>query len=267
MTFMPFAQRFDDIDQPLEEIIVTGGNRDVFRANAETCGFALFGGLRRNIDSDRAAILELQRGRLTGFGNGCRHDVHRRRADELGDEEVCRALVEFERRADLLDATGRQHDDPVGKRHRRSFGAPPVDPRRPDPEERTHQRRDRLRLLVRVRRVALVHHGHVAHPCCRERSAADDRLPLEPLNRTQPVLVERPRREVADRRVEPPGLLEEDALVGRDGHRSPSRCPSALRSAPGGWKPWVGWSSCCGSPRSTRPRAAGAQATVLARLS
>jgi hypothetical protein len=36
-------------------------------------------------------------------GDLCRDDVHGRRADELGDEEVGRALVEFQRRADLLD--------------------------------------------------------------------------------------------------------------------------------------------------------------------
>ena len=33
-----------------------------------------------------------------------RQHVHRRRADEAGDEEVGRAVVEVERRADLLDA-------------------------------------------------------------------------------------------------------------------------------------------------------------------
>ena len=35
------------------------------------------------------------------------------------------------------------------------------------------------------------------------------------------------------------------------GGRGASRCASALRSAPGGCDPCVGWSSCCGSPSRT----------------
>ena len=41
-------------------------------------------------------------------------EVHARRADEAGDEGVVRILVEIDRRADLLDAAGAQHHDPVG---------------------------------------------------------------------------------------------------------------------------------------------------------
>ena len=44
------------------------------------------------------------------------------------------------------------------------------------------------------------------------------------------------------------------------------RWARALRSAPGGWLPLRGWSSCWGSPRSTSERPAGETATVLARL-
>ena len=45
-------------------------------------------------------------------------EIHLRRADEAGDEVVCRRVVEFHRRADLLDLAGVQHDDLVGERHR-----------------------------------------------------------------------------------------------------------------------------------------------------
>ena len=37
---------------------------------------------------------------------------------KLGDEEVGRAVVEFERRADLLDPAGVHDDDAVGHGHR-----------------------------------------------------------------------------------------------------------------------------------------------------
>jgi zinc and cadmium transporter len=43
--------------------------------------------------------------------------VHRRRADEAGDEAVGRAVVELQRRADLLDAAVVHHDDAVGHGH------------------------------------------------------------------------------------------------------------------------------------------------------
>ena len=45
---------------------------------------------------------------------------------------------------------------------------------------------------------------------------------------------------------------------------SSSRWASAERPAPGGWAPWVGWSSCCGSPRSTTELAPCADARTLA---
>ena len=45
-------------------------------------------------------------------------EIHPRRADEAGDEEVGGMVVEIERRADLLDHAGAQHDDAVGERHR-----------------------------------------------------------------------------------------------------------------------------------------------------
>ena len=48
---------------------------------------------------------------------------------------------------------------------------------------------------------------------------------------------------------------------------SPSRWPRAETSAPGGWTPWTGWSSCRGSPSRTRLSAARqTTARVFARL-
>src|SRR5579883_2498106 len=40
-----------------------------------------------------------------------RNEIHRGRADEAGDEEIGRAVIEFERRADLLHATVMHDDD------------------------------------------------------------------------------------------------------------------------------------------------------------
>ncbi len=41
----------------------------------------------------------------------------RRRANKAGDEDIVGVLVEIDRRADLLDTTRPQHDDPVGHGH------------------------------------------------------------------------------------------------------------------------------------------------------
>ena len=46
------------------------------------------------------------------------HEVHLRRADEAGDEQVGRMVVELERGADLLDDAALQHHDLVGQGHR-----------------------------------------------------------------------------------------------------------------------------------------------------
>ena len=58
------------------------------------------------------------RGLRPGLLDLCRQYVHRRRADELGDEQVAGSLVELHRRADLLDVAVLEHDDAVGQRHR-----------------------------------------------------------------------------------------------------------------------------------------------------
>ena len=62
-------------------------------------------------------------------GGGALDQVHLRRADEAGDEEVLRGLVELHRRADLLDVAGVQHHDLVGHGHRLDLVVGDVDHR------------------------------------------------------------------------------------------------------------------------------------------
>ena len=56
--------------------------------------------------------------------------VHRRRADEAGDEQAVRPVVELERRADLRDRAAVEHDDLVGHGHRLDLIVGDVDHRR-----------------------------------------------------------------------------------------------------------------------------------------
>src|SRR5208282_2691340 len=56
--------------------------------------------------------------------------VHGRRADEPGDEEAVRLVVELERRADLRDRAAVEHDDLVGHGHRLDLVVGDVDHRR-----------------------------------------------------------------------------------------------------------------------------------------
>ena len=53
-----------------------------------------------------------------------------RRADEAGDEDGARSVVELQRRADLLDAAPVQHHDLVGHGHRFDLVVGDVDHRR-----------------------------------------------------------------------------------------------------------------------------------------
>ncbi len=99
-------------------------------------------------------------------------------------------------------------------------------------------------LLGRVRGVARVLDRDVPHARPRERCGdpAVHPLSLQPRDRSQPVLVERRRGEVADRRVEPPGLAEEQALARArswPGRRGCGRARSAPHPA-GGCPAWAG---------------------------
>ena len=59
-------------------------------------------------------------------------EIHRRRADEAGDESRRRLVIELVRRADLLDAAMVHHHDAVGQRHRLDLVVGHVDGRGAD---------------------------------------------------------------------------------------------------------------------------------------
>ena len=61
-----------------------------------------------------------------------RQEVHGRRADEAGDEQVGRVLVEHLRRVDLLDHAGAHDRHAVAERHRLGLVVRDVDHRRPE---------------------------------------------------------------------------------------------------------------------------------------
>ena len=79
-----------------------------------------------------------------------RHEVHRRRADEAGDEEVDRLLVEFGRRADLLQGAGPHHRDPVAEGHRLGLVVGDVDGRRLQPRLQPRHLGPHLHAQLRV---------------------------------------------------------------------------------------------------------------------
>ncbi len=70
------------------------------------------------VDAHRIVLVGADAGLAVAGLDRAGNHVHCRRADEAGDEQVVRRLVEFHRRADLLDDAGAQHDDAVGERHR-----------------------------------------------------------------------------------------------------------------------------------------------------
>ena len=49
--------------------------------------------------------------------DGAVQEIHGRRADEAGDEQVLRPIIKLERRADLLDQAVMHHHDPIGHGH------------------------------------------------------------------------------------------------------------------------------------------------------
>src|SRR2546430_7468549 len=53
----------------------------------------------------------------TLFRSRATQKIHRRRADEAGDEQIVRTVVELERRADLLDQAVVHHHDLVRHGH------------------------------------------------------------------------------------------------------------------------------------------------------
>ena len=82
----------------------------------------------------RLGDLDLAERQLRGPpGELDRHEVHRRRADEAGDEQVDRVVVELLRAADLLELALAHHRDPVAERHRLGLVVGDVDGGRLEP--------------------------------------------------------------------------------------------------------------------------------------
>ena len=103
-----------------------------------------------------------------------RHEVHRRRSDEAGDEQVLRVVVELHRRVHLLDLA-RAHDrDAVAERHRLGLVVCHVDRRRAhallDPRDLGAHLDAQLRVEVRQRLVHQVR-GRLAHDRAPHRDA------------------------------------------------------------------------------------------------
>ena len=144
------AGRLDELDRRLH----------VARADADVLG----------ADADLGVV---RCRRANGPASG-RQEVHRRAADERGDEAVRRPAVEPVRIGDLLQLAGAQHGDPVAERERLDLVVRDVEHRPADALVQRLQlgarRRPQLRVEVRER---LVQEEHVrpAREGARERDA------------------------------------------------------------------------------------------------
>ena len=159
------------------------------------------------------------RGRRSSVASVGLDEIHRRRADELGDEEVPRALVEHLRRVDLLEEPAAHHRDAIAHRHRLGLVVRDVDGR---DAEVALDARDlgahldaELRVEVRER---LVHEERLR--VADDRAAHRDPLPLAARERPRLLL----------QRV---GEAEDDARPpGRAGRSRPSGTPRILSAKP-----------------------------------
>ena len=106
-------QLLDQLDGPREERVRRVAGGEVLGPDADDDVPAGVHLPRRVADD--AAVPERH---LACPGALPRQEVHRRRADEPGDEPRGRVLVDLHRRADLLGAPGVHHDHPVRERHR-----------------------------------------------------------------------------------------------------------------------------------------------------
>ena len=102
-------------------------------------------------------------------------EIHRRRADERGDEEVDRVAVQRLRRVDLLDLAVAHHRHPLPERHRLDLVVRDVDGRRAEPRVQARELRAHADAELRVEvRQRLVHQE-------RERLAHDRATHRDPL--------------------------------------------------------------------------------------
>ncbi len=150
-------------------------------------------GLRRAARvPDAAAVVE--RDAAAAFG-AAGEEIHRRRADEAGDELRRGVLVDLHRRADLLGAAGVHHEHPLRERHRLDLVVRHVQARRPQPPVQLLDLEAHLHAQLRVevrQRLVEQEHRRLAH----DRAAHRDALALAA--RELPRLARKQRLELED---------------------------------------------------------------------
>ena len=146
-------------------------------------------------------------------------EVHRWRADELGDEQIRRPLVEPLRRVDLLEHAAAHHRHAVAHRHRLGLVVRDVDRRHReialDPQDLGAHLDAQLRVEVRER---LVHQERLR--LADDRAAHRHALPLAARERAR-LLAERLLEPERARGLRDPALdlgLRELALAEPEGH-------------------------------------------------
>ena len=163
--------------------------------------------------------------------------VHRRRADELGDEQVRRPVVELERRPDLLDAPGVHHHDLVGHRHRLDLVVGDEDRRRLQPLVQLLDLRAHLHAELGVEvgeRLVEQEHLRVAH----DRAAHRHPLPL-PARELPRIALEIAARARGSPPPARPGRRSRPCRCGGASARSPcSPAPSCADRARSSGTPW-----------------------------
>ena len=107
------AERFDKVDI-CGKALAFGGKFEMLWPDAEN-DFARTRGRLGHQHGRQAAVIG--QNDLVAL-DPRRQEIHRRCADEAGDEEVARVLVDLLGAADLLDDARFHHHDPVGHRHR-----------------------------------------------------------------------------------------------------------------------------------------------------
>src|SRR5690242_4083349 len=142
------------------------GEADMFGANAQyqgTCRARLADFGHRDagaVEADRR-IARLQAGLEA-------QKIHRRRADEVGDKQARRVIINFLGRADLLDLAAIHDGDPVSHRHRLELVVRHIDRRGADAvvqvaQLAAHQMAElsveRSKRLVHQKRLGTPHHG------------------------------------------------------------------------------------------------------------
>src|SRR6266545_7406619 len=102
----------DHLDLGLGAVV---GDREMLGPDAVDGGAAVGAG-RRRCERQADAARPVESG-LAVVADRAFEEIHRRRADKAGNEQVVRPVVELERRADLLDQSVVHHDDLVGHGH------------------------------------------------------------------------------------------------------------------------------------------------------